>query len=530
MTERTWISAGPLTDLEETGQKIVRHNGKQILLLSRGDKLYACNNRCPHQGYPLAEGTTLEPEPGKCLLTCNWHNWQFDLDSGEALVGGDAVRLYPLEVRGGDIFLDITDPPKGGLLPKILKNLDEAYDDYDYDRIARELARYRKDGGDLTDVMRHAVLRAHTRFEYGMSHAFAAAADWMTLSDQVADDETRSLITYLEPTAHMAWDTLRRPLYPYTEDEAPWDPAAFLDSIEAIRENQAVALLRGALSAGLVWSDLEPTFAEAALAHYQDFGHAAIYVQKSGELIEKLGPKTTLPVALALTRELIYASREDLIPEFRTYKTYLESWTGDGKAPVAWQDFQGLSVKEAMARTVASSAQPASLHTALLGANAWNFLHFNTDVEAATDNPIARNVGWLDFTHGITFAHAVRTLCTRYPHLWPQGLLQMACFAGRNAPFTDRGLETASFNVPDFEHFFEATMEGLFDHAQFEHIVSCHYVKLTFASREEVGAVDNPEVAGLVAAALNRLLHHKIKRRHVLRSANQALKFVALEA
>ncbi|MFL5239337.1 MAG: Rieske (2Fe-2S) protein, partial [Rhizomicrobium sp.] len=31
--------------------------------------MFAIANRCPHEGYPLSEGTL---SPG-CLLTCNWH-------------------------------------------------------------------------------------------------------------------------------------------------------------------------------------------------------------------------------------------------------------------------------------------------------------------------------------------------------------------------------------------------------------------------------------------------------------------------
>lgn len=440
MSEQNWVSAGALSDLQDAGQKVFKHEGKQILLLAREDKLYACNNRCPHEGYPLAEGTTSQSEPGTCMLTCNWHNWQFDLSSGEALVGGDAVRLYETEVREGDIMIDVSDPPKGALLPKIMNSLDEAFDDYDYSRIARELVRYQHDEGDPKDVLRHAIERSHNRFEYGVSHAYASAADWLSLSEKHVNDEAKHLISFVEPAAHMAWDTLRHPEYPYTDDEKEWDEDAFVAAIEITNEDEAVALFRGAVSAGVTWQALEPAFARAALAHYQDFGHAAIYTLKIGELIKELGPKTLLPAGLAFTRELIFASREDLIPDFRAYHDALQAWDGKGETGATTEDFIGLNVKAALTRTLASSAHIEDLYTGLLGANAWNFLHFDTSVETSTDNTIARNVGWLDFTHGITFANAVRQLCTRYPVLWPQGLLQMACFLGRNSPLHGKNL------------------------------------------------------------------------------------------
>src|SRR5512140_3442440 len=104
MLTATGVSAGELRD---KGRKVVRRAGKQVLLLAADGKLFAIANRCPHEGYPLSEGTE---GPG-CVLTCNWHNWKFDLTSGEALVGRDPVRTYPIELREDEIFVDLSDPP-----------------------------------------------------------------------------------------------------------------------------------------------------------------------------------------------------------------------------------------------------------------------------------------------------------------------------------------------------------------------------------------------------------------------------------
>lgn len=525
----TWTSAGPLSELEDKSQKIFKKNGKQLLIVLRDDRLYACNNRCPHEGYPLAEGTLKSDSAGSCTLTCNWHNWKFDLNTGEAMVGGDALRLYPTRIEDGEIFIDLTDPAPGQRLPTIQKNLNEAYDDYDYERIARELARYQKDGGTLTDILVSAVTRHHERFEYGMTHAFAAAADWMTLSQEVKHDAAKHLITFLEPAAHIAWDSLREPDYPFTEDVKPWNEEAFVAAIEEENEDEAAAMIRGAASAGLTFRDIEPAFAHAALAHYQGFGHAAIYVLKIGELIEHLGHAIMGPASLALVRMLTFSSREDLIPEFRDYRTSLNAWDGAGNKSVNWEDFKGLSVSRAMARTSASSADPIALYDALLTANAWNFLHFDEKMQHHTGTNISHNVGWLNFTHSITFANAVRELCTRYPQLWPKALLQMACFLGRNTPVVDASIDARAFTVEDPETFIAEAKESLFDHSQFEHIVSGHLIKLTVATERELAANPDGPQATLLTAALNRFLQSSVKRRHVLRTANQALNFVELE-
>ncbi len=74
----TWKLATTFSKLEEGGCKVFRVSGKQIALFRRAGNIYACNNRCPHEGYPLSEGDL----DGDRVLTCNWHNWKFNLESG----------------------------------------------------------------------------------------------------------------------------------------------------------------------------------------------------------------------------------------------------------------------------------------------------------------------------------------------------------------------------------------------------------------------------------------------------------------
>src|SRR3974390_2691473 len=91
------------SSLGESGRKLLRRDGKQILLLAADGQIFAIANRCPHEGYPLSEGT-LGPD---CVLTCNWHNWKFNLETGAALYGRDPVRTYRTEINSGEIFIDL---------------------------------------------------------------------------------------------------------------------------------------------------------------------------------------------------------------------------------------------------------------------------------------------------------------------------------------------------------------------------------------------------------------------------------------
>src|SRR5215467_6601258 len=125
------------TELGDESHKLIRKSGRQVLVVHTGGKLFAIANRCPHEGYPLSEGTL---GPG-CVLTCNWHNWKFDLATGEALVGRDPVRTYAVAERNGEILVDFRDPPAEERRARALRGIEAAIGDNDRPRLAREVAR-----------------------------------------------------------------------------------------------------------------------------------------------------------------------------------------------------------------------------------------------------------------------------------------------------------------------------------------------------------------------------------------------------
>src|SRR5689334_15308734 len=105
----------------------VKVAGKHIALFAHDGRILACNNRCPHEGYPLVEGA-LDTE---CKLTCHWHNWKFDLRTGENRYGGDSLRIYPAKVEAGAVWVDVRDAPREERVHEALVQLDAAMDDHD---------------------------------------------------------------------------------------------------------------------------------------------------------------------------------------------------------------------------------------------------------------------------------------------------------------------------------------------------------------------------------------------------------------
>ena len=56
MTGSTWAKAATLDALRDKGRLVFRKAGRQIALFDTPGGVLACNNRCPHEGYPLREG------------------------------------------------------------------------------------------------------------------------------------------------------------------------------------------------------------------------------------------------------------------------------------------------------------------------------------------------------------------------------------------------------------------------------------------------------------------------------------------
>ncbi|MEQ8602525.1 MAG: Rieske (2Fe-2S) protein [Marivibrio sp.] len=530
-----WTPVLSVSDLPAGARRVVKTDcGKQIALFRLTDgALRACNNRCPHEGYPLVEGDLAEGggAVGACRLTCNWHNWKFDLETGATLIGGDALRVYPAREREGEIELDLADPPPAAAQAKALDAMVAGFDRHEYDRIAREIARLQRAGGDPLEALRRAVRETADRLEFGATHALPASADWLRLAAaQAAEAPDRRLVAVLEGVGHFAWDSQRAPRYPFPEGAAAWDAGAFEAAVEAEDEAAALARVRGALDAGLGWAELEPAFARAALAHYADFGHAAIYTYKTRDLIGALNPdgETLAAILAMLTRSLVFATREDLIPEFKAYAPALAAWSGAGAAPSV-EALSRSAVRPVMEAMAAGSGDPWALYDRAAEAAARQMLHFDLRLQDATDNPVSRNVGWLDVTHALTFANAVRKLAERTPEILPAGLLQIGCFLGRNSGFVDWSLDAEPWRVDDPAAFYRTTLDGLFDHGEAEYIVSAHLLKTTVALQEEFDERRDAPWAATAAAALNRFLSSPLKRKHALRVARQSQAFVALE-
>ena len=106
MAENGWHRVDP-ADVPDDGRvRSVTVGGRSVALSRCGERLGALENRCPHQGGPLGEGSI-----EKGLLRCPWHGYDYDPISGLPPEGfSDGVATYPVEQREEGVFVQVPAP------------------------------------------------------------------------------------------------------------------------------------------------------------------------------------------------------------------------------------------------------------------------------------------------------------------------------------------------------------------------------------------------------------------------------------
>ncbi|MCP3920868.1 MAG: Rieske 2Fe-2S domain-containing protein [bacterium] len=93
-----WHVVARLEDLATDGTGLsIPVAGRQIALFRTGAELHALDDSCPHRGGSLGLGVVLDG-----AVTCPWHGWHFDLDTGCNTDGlEERVRVRPVRTNAG---------------------------------------------------------------------------------------------------------------------------------------------------------------------------------------------------------------------------------------------------------------------------------------------------------------------------------------------------------------------------------------------------------------------------------------------
>ena len=101
--ESEWHKVAELGGLDDGRVRAVTVDRRTLALCRVGEQFGALDNRCPHQGGPLGEGSI---ENG--WLRCPWHGYDFDPLTGRPPEGlDDAVATFPVEVRDDGVYVEL---------------------------------------------------------------------------------------------------------------------------------------------------------------------------------------------------------------------------------------------------------------------------------------------------------------------------------------------------------------------------------------------------------------------------------------
>ena len=97
-----FVSILAVAELPENQLRRVDAKGMPVLLVRRGERIYAIAETCAHLGGPLSEGKL---EDG--TVRCPWHGSRFSLEDGRVLEGPSVYAQPVLEVRVRDGQIEV---------------------------------------------------------------------------------------------------------------------------------------------------------------------------------------------------------------------------------------------------------------------------------------------------------------------------------------------------------------------------------------------------------------------------------------
>jgi nitrite reductase/ring-hydroxylating ferredoxin subunit len=422
-----WTDLCALDEIPEGGMKPVAVDGhKLVVARPSGGELAVLDNRCPHEGYPLSQGSLSGD-----TLTCCWHNWKFRVGDGSCLLGGEDVAHWPARVEGDRVLADLTGPDPAQAIPPLKESLLTGVLRHENGRAVRDGLRLLQYGVSPRELLVEIAALDGRHGEYGLTHTLAVAADCAKVLDRLPGPRALEAVA---PVIDLCGESIQRLPPRPRASPLPWtDPGALHAAVEAEDTARSQGLLGGYLATGPSLAELTHLFLDLQADHFTDFGHGLIYAVKLGELLRDGDDSARVAdVAFGLLDMLLLATREDTLPYWGRYQRRLEAWAprlSDWVA-AARDDapFDGPGLRDAVldgSADQALDALEAALEAGapapavarwLVAAAAHRLLRFHVPLDS--DPSVAEN--WLWVTHRFTFAAAVRIAVERLPG--PQAL------------------------------------------------------------------------------------------------------------
>ncbi|WP_336036943.1 Rieske 2Fe-2S domain-containing protein [Halobacterium yunchengense] len=435
---------------------VVRAGGRAVGLFYHEGAFYATDNRCPHMGFPLTDGSV---DDG--VLTCPWHHARFELSCGDTFDPfADDVQTYPVEVRDGDVYVnprpERAESPREHWQDRLEHGLRENLSLV----VAKAVIGLDDAGVDATvPLAAGAEFGTHYR-EDGWGRGLTTLAATANLLDDVRpEDRRRALYVGLTEVADECAGEppffVQEPLG--ATDVPPERLAAwFRENVDLRDADGAERVLRAAVAAGLDEDAIAGMVVAAATDHrYLDSGHRVDFANKAFELLDHVGWEHADSVLPSLVPGLAAADRAeedsswrqpvdvaglvsdaaDRLPDLAAAGED-ESWTEPGDVVDVLLGDDPHRIVGALTDAIADGATAPELASLVAYAAARRVAQFGTANEFSD---------WNTVHHTYTFANAVDGLARRTSAVEVyRGVLDAAV-----SVYLDRFLNTPPTPLPD---------------------------------------------------------------------------------
>lgn len=468
-----YVVAARLEEIEDGGSLVVQLDGQSVALFRHEGQVYAIDNRCPHMGFPLHQGSVKD-----CILTCHWHHARFDLASGGTFdPWADDVRAYPVRIQDGNVEVDLS-PPSLGAVERFRARLEEGMKQNLRLVIAKSVI-----GLHTARAPDAVALEVGARFgaQYG-GNGWGSGLTILTAMANIlpalaSEDRPRALYHGLTQVANQtAGQSPAFLLDPLPTDETRPEVYKrwFREFLEVRNRDGAIRTLRTAIAVGLPMPAIADMVFSAATDHlYLSGGHALDFVNKAFELLDLIGWQHAGDILPSVVPELARGQRSEEMSSWRhpiDLAALLQSafaelpvlaergaerrrtavWNGRSElVEILLADDPAASLT-ALKAALEAGADFSQLAGTVAYAAARRLAHFRTSNEFGD---------WITVLHTFTYANAVHQGLRRAPSIE----LLRGVFDAAMSVYLDRFLNTPPAPLPRPDGLRGGTPESLLD-------------------------------------------------------------------
>jgi nitrite reductase/ring-hydroxylating ferredoxin subunit len=455
-TTDEWVPVADLADLEREGQAVVGVDGRAVALFHHEGEVYAVDNRCPHMGFPLSRGSVEEG-----VLTCHWHHARFELEEGDTFdIWADDVQTFPVEVRGGEVFLDPDPDPD---VPPATHWRNRLADGLQEDLplvMAKAVVGLDEESEGFTTPVETAVNFGTRYRDMGWGRGLTTLGCMANLYDAVGGrDKRRAMFLGVREVADdCAGEPPRFRQYAFDNRELSKSrlKSWFRENCEVRDEDGAERVLLTAL-ANLPREDVAELLFAAATDHlYMNASHTLDFINTAFETLEHLNWEDHADAVLAsVVPQITNAARMEERSSWRTPVDVAGLCfdaadslpelvaAGEGKT---WERSEGFvetltgedpeAIVDALAGAIRGGATREQLADSVARAATRRVAYFATQNEFSD---------WDTAHHTLSYANAVHRATTKTDAVE----LYRACFDGAMSVYLDRFLNSPRAPVPD---------------------------------------------------------------------------------